>query len=379
MSAPGPRDPADARARRYHRRQFALGLLDLLLGAVTLAAWTATGATAWLAGALAASLPRLAVVAVVVMAVGGSAALVTVPLDVLAGYVLPRRAGLLTQSFRSWLGDRVKTTAIGGALALAVALVVYALLGWSPRWWWLVAAALLGAASVLLTAIVPVWVIPLFYQLTRLEDPGLRARLLALAARAGVAAADVLVADFSRKGPTANAAVVGLGRTRRILVSDTLLGAFAPDEIEVVLAHELAHHARGHMAQGVVVQVLLVLATLWAADGALRAGAAPLGLAGPADPAGIPFLMLVASALGLLATPLLAAWSRRLEREADRVALEVTRAPAAFVAAMERLGALNLAERRPGRLRELLFATHPSLDERVALARSMPLPSAPRL
>jgi STE24 endopeptidase len=378
MSAPGPREPAEAQARRYHRRQFALGMVDLVLGAGTLGAWVATGGAAWLAGALAPSLPRLAVVAVVVAAVGGSAALVTLPIDVLAGYSLPRRAGLLTQSFRSWLGDRAKAVALGGTLALAVALVVYALLGWSPRWWWLLAAAFLGAASVLLTAVVPVWVIPLFYRLTRLEDPGLRARLLTLAARAGVAAADVLVADFSRKGPTANAAVVGLGRTRRILVSDTLLGAFTADELEVVLAHELAHHARGHMAQGVVVQVLLIVATLWAADGALRGGAAALGLAGPADPAGVPFLMLVASALGLLATPLMAAWSRRLEREADRVALEVTRAPAAFVAAMERLGTLNLAERRPGRLRELLFATHPSLDERVALARSTPLPSTPR-
>jgi STE24 endopeptidase len=124
------------------------------------------------------------------------------------------------------------------------------------------------------------------------------------------------------------------------------------------------------MTQGLLVQGVLMVATLWVADRALRAGAALLGLSGLADPAGLPFLLLVLSGLGLLATPLAAAWSRRLEREADRIALDVTRAPEAFVAAMERLGQLNLAERRPGRLRQLLFATHPSLEARIAVGRA---------
>jgi len=217
---------------------------------------------------------------------------------------------------------------------------------------------------------VPRWLIPLFYKLTPLDDRLLRERILALAARMGVQAAAVVVADFSRKGRTANAAVVGLGRTRRILVSDTLLREFPVDEVEVVLAHELGHHARRHVAQGLVLQSLLIVGTLWAADRILRASAAGLGLTGPGDPAGLPLLALVLSALGLLTTPVVAAWSRRLEREADRVALEVSRAPDVFVAAMERLGQLNLAERRPGRLRELLFATHPSLEARIAAGRA---------
>jgi STE24 endopeptidase len=153
-------------------------------------------------------------------------------------------------------------------------------------------------------------------------------------------------------------------------VSDTLIAAFPAEEVEVVLAHELAHHARGHVAKGLVLQSGLILASLWAADRTLRARGAALGLAGPADPAGLPFFVLIVTALGLLATPLVAAWSRRLEREADRVALDVTGAPGAFVAAMERLGRLNLAERRPGRMRELLFATHPSIEARIAAGRA---------
>ena len=125
---------------------------------------------------------------------------------------------------------------------------------------------MLAAGLVLLAAAVPRWLIPLFYKLTPLDDPLLRERILALAARMGVRAAAVVVADFSRKGRTANAAVVGLGRTRRILVSDTLLREFPADEVEVVLAHELGHHARRHVAQGLVLQSLLVVGALWAAD-----------------------------------------------------------------------------------------------------------------
>jgi STE24 endopeptidase len=364
-------DAEETRARQYHRRQFAIMLGDLAVGVAVLAWWISSGAAQRLATDLAARLHSpAAVVAALSLALGASQSLLTFPLDVVAGFVLPRRAGLLTQSFAGWLGDRMKALAIGGVLGLCAVEVVYALLRWSPDHWWLWAGGVLTLGIILLAAIVPIWLVPLFYRLTPLADPALEARILALADRMGVRAAAVAVADFSRKGRAANAAVVGLGRTRRILVSDTLLRAFPVEEVEVVLAHELGHHARRHVAKGLLLQSLLVFGALWVVDRALRAGAAALGLAGPADPGGLPFLALIVTALGLLSAPLMAAWSRRLEREADRVALDVTRAPDAFVAAMERLARLNLAERRMGRVRELLFATHPSIEARIAVARA---------
>jgi STE24 endopeptidase len=364
-------DEDEVRTRRYHRRQFGLTLADLALGIVLLAWWSGSGAATRVAAFLTSGLHSpAAIVGAMTLIVGVSQALLTFPLDYVGGFVLPRRAGLLTQSLGGWLGDQAKALAIGGALGLLSVQIVYALLRWSPDRWWLWAGGILALGIVLLAAVVPVWLVPLFYRLTPLEDPALHARLLGLASQMGVQAAEVTVADFSRKGRTANAAVVGLGRTRRILVSDTLLREFPAEEVEVVLAHELGHHARRHVPKGLLLQSVLVGAALWTADRALRSGVAPLGLAGPADPAGLPFLALVVTALGLLATPVVAAWSRRLEREADRVALDVTGAPQAFVAAMERLGRLNLAERRPGRLRELLFATHPSLEARIAAGRA---------
>lgn len=361
----------DVEARRYHRRQLVVAVADFALTVGLLAAWLASGAAAGLAAWLEARLgARAAVVAGLFAAVGGSTALVAFPLDVLAGFVLPRRAGLLSQSFRGWLADRAKGLVLGGVLALVVVEAVYALLAWSPGRWWLWSAGLLGAGAILLTAVVPIWIVPLFYRLTPLADATLRERLLALARRAGVPAALVTVADASRKGRTANAAVVGLGRTRRILVSDTLLAGFAPEEIEVVLAHELAHHARGHLAQSLVLQLGLFVGLFAATDVALARLAAPLGLAGMADPAGLPVLALLLTGFGLVASPLASAWSRRLEREADAAALALTRAPGAFIAAMERLGGLNLAERRPNRVKTWLFATHPPLEQRIAAARA---------
>jgi STE24 endopeptidase len=366
-----PVDADEARARRYHRRQFALTLVDLALGAALLAWWSWSGAAAGLARLLEGRLHSPAVVvAAITLALGASQTVVTFPLDIVGGFVLPRRAGLLTQRLASWLEDRAKALAIGGFLGLVSVEIVYGLLRWSPDRWWLWAGGVLTGGIVLLAAIVPLWLVPLFYRLTPLEDPALRTRILALAARMGVSAAEVVVADFSRKGRTANAAVIGLGRTRRILVSDTLLREFPVEEIEVVLAHELGHHARRHMAQGLVLQSVLLFGALWISSRVLRAGVGALSLTGPADPAGLPCLALVVTGLGFLTMPLVAAWSRRLEREADRVALDVSGAPHAFIVAMERLGRLNLAERRPGRLRELLFATHPSIEARIAAGRA---------
>jgi STE24 endopeptidase len=362
---------ADVDARRYHRRQLALAIAGFAVTTGVLVAWLATGAAASLTAAVGRAVDvRAVTVAVVLAAVGGSIALAQFPLDVAAGFVLPRRAGLLSQRFPSWLADKAKGFLIGGVLAFAAVELVYALLAWSPGRWWLWSAALLAAASVALTAVVPIWIVPLFYRLTPLADPLLRERLLGLADRAGVRAAAVAVADLSRKGRTANAGVVGLGRTRRILLADTLLAGFTPDEIEVVLAHELAHHARGHMARGLALQLGLLALTLGATHLALGRLVGPLGLAGMADPAGMPLLALLLTAGGLGVTPLAAAWSRRCERQADADALALTRAPAAFVSAMERLGQLNLAERRPNRLKTWLFATHPPIEQRVAVARA---------
>jgi STE24 endopeptidase len=356
---------------RYHRAQLALSIAGLGLSVVYLALLLATGASRALADAWASRSEAWPVqIAGVAAVVGLGHAVLSSPLTWLRGYWLPRRFGLLHQPFAAWIAERAKALGLSAVVGLAGLEAIYAALHYTA-WWWLWAAGAFLLAYVVMTAIVPVWVLPLFYRLRPLEPGPLRERLLALARRVGVPAMDVIVADQSRKSRTANAAVVGLGRTRRILLFDTLLQQFTPEQIESVLAHELGHHVHGDIRRALAAQALFTLATFGAADAMLRAGARNLGLAGVTDPAGVPWLTLVLSALALVLAPLGNGFSRFMERQADDFALATTRDPTAFIGAMEGLAQLNLAERRPHRLKEILLYSHPAIERRIARARAL--------
>jgi STE24 endopeptidase len=360
-------------ATRYHRIQLYLSLGGVAVTIAYLCVVLGSGFSAQLA--LIVSVVSDAwwwQVGVVAAVVGAGQLVVGFPLRVVRGFWLPRRFGLLHQPFAAWLADGAKAAALGGVLGLGGVLVVYGLLRLTA-WWWLIAAAVFFVVGVALAALFPVVIVPLFYRLTRLGDAALERRLLDLAARAGVAAIGCWVVDQSRKSRTANAAVVGLGRTRRIILFDTLATAFREEEVEAVLAHELGHHVHGDLRRGLLVQGVLTLVTFWLAGHLLAAGVPLWNLEGVADPAGLPWLALVMMLLGAVQLPLANGFSRWIERQADDFGLALTRDPGAFIDAMERLGALNLAERRPHRLKEILLYSHPALDRRIARARGTSL------
>ena len=176
----------------------------------------------------------------------------------------------------------------------------------------------------MLTRLAPVLLLPLFYKFKPLDRPELTARLVDLSARAGIPVLGVYEWGLGAKTRRANAALTGSGRTRRILLSDTLLSEYTDEEIEVILAHEMAHHVHHDIRNALVVEFVLLLAACYAASVVLDASWAPLGLTGPSDPASMPLLLLAAGAVMLGATPLLNAFSRANERRADRYAVQVT-------------------------------------------------------
>jgi STE24 endopeptidase len=176
---------------------------------------------------------------------------------------------------------------------------------------------------------------------------------------------------LGEKTKKANAALAGIGGTRRILVSDTMLADYSDDEIEIVLAHELAHHVHGDIWRGLFFESVLVLAGFYVAAQALLRAVDPLRLNGPADPAGLPLLLLAAGAVSVVMLPAAHAMSRGYERRADRFALDLTKNPAAFVSAMRRLGAQNLAEEDPSKVTQWLFYSHPPIRERIAAAQAI--------
>jgi STE24 endopeptidase len=292
------------------------------------------------------------------------------PLGFYSGFFLERRYGLSNETLGGWARDQAKSLGIGIILGGAAAGILYWCIRMSPGHWWLMAGLLFTLLIVGLTNLAPVLLLPLFYSVKPLDRDALRARLLALADRAGARVVGAYEWGLGGKTKKANAALAGLGGTRRILVSDTMLAEYSDDEIEVVLAHELAHHVHGDIWKGIVFESALIVAGFYLASQALVALARPAGLRGVDDVAGLPLLLLAAGAVSVVMLPVAHAMSRAFERSADRFALHLTRNPGAFISAMRRLGAQNLAEEHPSRIVQWLFYSHPPIRDRIAAAQA---------
>jgi STE24 endopeptidase len=362
------------KASRYHRLKRTTGILSLVWSAVLLGGLLLTGASGGLrnaAQALApggASHPALAVVFYVTL-LSLLNEVISIPLSFYSGFLIERRYGLSNQTLRGWLLDELKGLAVGLILGGLAASVIYFFIRRSPVMWWLPSGAIFALLIVGLANLGPVLLLPLFYTVKPLDREGLRARLMALADRASARVLGVYEWGLAVKTKKANAALTGIAGTRRILVSDTMLADYTEDEIEVVLAHELAHHVHGDIWKGLIFESVLILAGFYASARVLRAWVGWLGLTGPDDIAGLPLLLLTAGAVSLVMLPAAHAMSRRYERKADQFALKLTRNPTAFISAMRRLAAQNLAEDQPSKLVEWLFYSHPPIRERVAAAQ----------
>jgi STE24 endopeptidase len=360
------------KATRYHRLRRRASLLGTALAAAWLllllvAGWSSSLRD--LASTMAGSSFSLTVVCYVVLLALLSEA-IELPLSFYQGVVLERRYELSTQTTAQWWLDRLKADGVGLLFASVGALVVLSLLRWNPERWWLAAALCFACFLVLLAQLAPVFLLPVFYTFTPLQRPALEARLLRLAERAGTRVLGVFEWRLSDRTLKANAALTGIGRTRRILLSDTLLAEHSDDEIEVVLAHELAHHVHHDIWKAIALEAALILLGFYLADRMLGAVVGRFGLAAKDDVAGLPLLVLAGGAVSLALLPLANAVSRAHERRADRYALKMTGNPAAFASAMKRLATQNLAEERPSRLVEILYHSHPPIAARLEAARA---------
>ena len=366
----------EARARRYQRRKRLLRLADFLLGlaflVVLLVSGWSLGLRHWAFGLTADPVGALALYLLVLTGISQA---LSFPLDFWSAHRLEHQFGLSNQRFLGWLKDWLKALAISLALALAAVELIYWMLRRLPDIWWLVCAAAFVAFFILLAQLAPVLLFPLFFKFEPLQDEELQRRLLQLSERVGARVRSVWLWKLSEKSKKANAALMGWGRTRRIVLADTLLEKHQPDEVEVVLAHELAHHVHHDLWRGMALQTALILVGFYAVHRALAAWSEPLGFAGPADFANLPLLLLVSGGVSLLALPAANAFSRSRERQADAFALGATGNRQAFIGAMEKLAEQNLAQRRPHPWIEFLFHSHPSVEKRIAFAQSWQSPA----
>ncbi len=292
--------------------------------------------------------------------------LIIAPIAYYSGFVLPHRYGLSTMTLKGWLGDLFKGLVLGLVLEVLVIELVYALLASQPQTWWLWVALVLLFFSVVMANLAPVLILPLFYKFKPLPEGDLTNRLLALAERAHTRVRGVFTMQLSSKTTAANAALMGLGNTRRIVLGDTMLDRYTPDEIEVVLAHELGHHVHHDIWKLIISQSFLTLGGLYLVNVVLHWAVETqhyyLGLA---DAATIPLLLALIGAFGLIVLPISNGFSRAIEYQADEYALQATQKVESFKSAMTRLANQNLADAEPAPIIEFLFHDHPSIHKRL--------------
>ena len=359
-------------AQRYNRIRRYLGIADVAVGLGILLVLLITGWTGTLRDIAYQGAHQNYVLAVFlyVTALMVISKIIGFGLDYYS-FRLEHRFKLSNQRFSSWLWDEFKGWLVGLVLAVVLVEIVYYIIRASQQYWWLIAWAVFIGFFVLMAQLAPVVLFPIFYKFKPLQNQSLKDRLVRLSQRAGTRVRGVYRWKLSEKSKKANAALTGLGNTRRIILADTLLEGYSEDEIEAVLAHELGHHVHRHILKSIGIQVAVTFVGFWAANEVLRYavnhGQMFIGLS---DFANLPLLILVSTILSLLLVPLLNAYSRHNEREADRYAFKSIASVEPFISSMNKLADQNLAERTPSKWVELLFHSHPPISKRITAAKA---------
>jgi STE24 endopeptidase len=299
-------------------------------------------------------------------------ALLTLPLAYYEGFVRQHAYGLSNQSFGKWFGDWLKGVALSGVGLALVLWIPYLLLRRSPRRWWLYAGLATIPIATFVFVISPVWVDPLFNDFGPMKDHALESRILGLAQRAGIPGSRVYQVNKSVDTETVSAYVSGVGGTKRIVLWDTMLAKLEPDQVAFVVAHEMGHFVLHHVLALIVLTTILITASLYVVH---RVGGRLIarfshrfGFDQLSDVASLPLLLLLGGIVSFIATPLVFAFIRHQEHEADRFALELTRDNRAAATTFARLQEENLAVPRPGLVYMLWRGSHPSVGDRIDFA-----------
>jgi STE24 endopeptidase len=363
-----------AKAKRYSRTKLAALLLSTLWTLARLAWFASDRRAARLQASIASGIPdrRLAAPAFFT-AITALSWLSSLPVAYFGSHEVERRFGLTKQSSRGWLGDQAKSLLLGVLLQTPLLTGAYAVIRRRPRDWWLIIAGASVPLTVALSNLAPVLLMPLFNRFQPLRDEALAERVRALAARSGVRISDVYEMDMSRQSEKPNAMFTGLGNTKRIVLGDTLLARFPPDQIEAIIAHELGHQVHGDIWRLIGFGAGAGFGMAWLlsriAPLAVRRTSEQTGVSELADEASLPVLALLMTAMGFVLMPMQAAFSRAIERRADRFAVELTRNGEAYARAMEGLAAQSLADPDPPRPVVVMLYSHPPIVERIRAAR----------
>jgi STE24 endopeptidase len=295
--------------------------------------------------------------------------ILTFPLNFYHSFILEHKFGLTKQKISAWLVDQFKTGILSYLIGVIIFGAFYYILRHNPRVWWLVIALFWMCFSLLMAKILPTVIVPMFFKYRRLEDAVLRGRIVKLAEKMRVKIMDVFEIDFSKKTLKANAAFLGWGNTRRVILADTLKDRYSYDEIEVILAHEFAHYRLKHIWKLILINAFTTLFLFYLIFNTSAYFLKFFGLASLGQPAALPLVIMYMMIFGLIMQPLENFLSRRFEKAADIAALNTTGMKEAFISMMDKLSDQNLSDRDPHPLIKFFFFDHPPTNERIALAK----------
>lgn len=361
------------RAKRYERIHNILFLVDVVYTLALMAIFIFAGGDggfsaqlhAWIAGWC----PNywLQVAVYVAVLITGYMALL-LPLQFYSGYILEHKYELSNESMGSWFFDRFKSYILNLIFMVLMGELLFVFLNFAEQTWWIWLGVIWVLFGIVLSNIFPVLILPLFYKYKPLEDNELARRLIKLAERVNAKIIGVYELELSSKTKKANAALAGLGNTKRILLGDTLLSHFSHDEIEVILAHELGHFYYKHIWKLLLFGGLVTFGGLYITSLILAKLVGVAGYDGITAIASFPLFLLCMFLFALLTMPINATFSRILERQADLFAMRETDAPKEFISAMRKLADMNLADEEPHPLVEIFLHDHPSISRRIRMA-----------
>lgn len=294
--------------------------------------------------------------------------MVSAPFSFFSGFILEHRYNLSNQTFFQWLWEGIKGLLVSIPIIAPLAVLVYFFLLTFQALWWLPVAVTLFVVSIGLSRIAPIVILPLFYTLTPLKESPLKDRILSLTRSTKMIVEGIYSFNLSKTTKKANAAFTGIGRSKRILLGDTLIGNFTEEEIETVFAHELGHYSHGHIWKGILTGTASIFAGLYLTSLAYAHSLDWFGFSSITQLAALPLLTLWLGVYSLFTTPIGNILSRKHEFEADRYAVARTKNLPAFVSTMNKLAEMNLADRTPHPLIEFLFYSHPSIEKRIRAA-----------
>jgi STE24 endopeptidase len=356
------------KAKNYSNIKYSLSIVGTVYTFILLFLFLgfklSSGLSLWLANYL----PGLLVFPAYLILVSLGYYLLELPLNFYQSYILEHKFSLSTQSLKNWLQDQLKAGVISCIIGFILVASFYFILRNFPNKWWLVVSAFWIFFSVILAKVMPVIIIPLFFKYKRLSDDSLRERIMRLAAKMKVKLIDCFEIDFSKKTLKGNAAFVGIGNTRRVILADTLKNKYTHDEIEVILAHEFAHYQLKHLLKLIVINSFSTLAIFYLIFKTSGYVLSLFGFSSLSDIAAFPVILIYFVLFGIITQPLEAFISRSFERSADSLALETTGLKDAFISMMNKLSEQNLADRSPHPIIKFFFFDHPPIAERIRSA-----------